>query len=354
MSASPPHGSAVFWAGLAGIACYRIPSVIQVPYSGALLALAEARRNSCNDGAAHEIASRRSLDGGRTWGDVAFIMGNESYYVGNPTVVAAYSGRLCLLVALHTPKCAGDCEVGNAISTSEDGGVSWSRPREITAALGAAGKARTGPGIGLLLTPPSKYAGRLLIPASTGMYGNDHAYISDDAGETWRAPAQPTLGPGFDESQLAMLSDGSVLIIMRHAAEGYKGKAIARSTDGGETWSNVSYASELKSPVCQASIASLRPRSGAPLSLFYSGDNSTSHTRERLTILRSDDDGKSWRRHLLIDAGPSAYSCLVAQPLARGGGCPCARGNESCAPCGGVLYEAAQQVMRFARFPLAL
>ena len=40
---------------------------------------------------------------------------------------------------------------GNAVTTSKDGGGSWSTPLNVTSSLGAEGKARTGPGLGLLL-----------------------------------------------------------------------------------------------------------------------------------------------------------------------------------------------------------
>ena len=81
-----PNATTVFAAGLAGVACYRIPSITQTD-KGTLLAFAEARHSSCADSAVQGIAVRRSTDGGRSWSDVATAVGNASYLVGNPTSV---------------------------------------------------------------------------------------------------------------------------------------------------------------------------------------------------------------------------------------------------------------------------
>lgn len=111
------------------------------------------------------------------------------------------------------------------------------------------------------------------------------------------------------------------------------------------TWGPVSFVDTLRSPNCQASLATIGK------SLWYAGANSTSHQRVALTLRNSEDGGRTWPGKLLVDAGPSGYSCLVPAPLATGDGCRSADGTLG--PCGGVLYEAANEVLRFVRFPLA-
>ena len=161
--------------------CYRIPSVVQTA-TGSLLAFAEARHGSCLDAYAVHIVSRASHDGGRTWSDLAVVAGNASVRLGNPTAVTLASGRLLLLLATHSAKCAGQCVTGNAVTVSDDQGVSWSIPAPLRVhaaplrahAPGASGGgprwrggARTGPGHALQLrTGP--HAGRVLVPSSTG------------------------------------------------------------------------------------------------------------------------------------------------------------------------------------------
>ena len=161
--------------------CYRIPSVVQTA-TGSLLALAEARHGSCLDAYAVHIVSRASHDGGRTWSDLAVVAGNASVRLGNPTAVTLASGRLLLLLATHSAKCAGQCVTGNAVTVSDDQGVSWSIPAPLRVhaaplrahAPGASGGgprwrggARTGPGHALQLRA-GPHAGRVLVPASTG------------------------------------------------------------------------------------------------------------------------------------------------------------------------------------------
>ena len=86
--------------------------------------------------------------------------------------------------------------------------------------------------------------------------------------------------------------------------------------------------------------------------MYYSGAASTTHQRVQLTIRRSDDSGATWPKSLngsgslVLDHGPSGYSCLVPAPLTKGG--------HRDGACGGVLYEAAGGVIRFVHFPLDL
>ena len=156
--------------------CFRIPSVLQTA-TGSLLAFAEARHGSCLDAYAVHIVSRASRDGGRTWSDLAVVAGNASVRLGNPTAVTLASGRLLLLLATHSAKCAGQCVTGNAVTVSDDQGVTWSIPAPLRAhAPGAPGSgprwrggARTGPGHALQLTS-GPHAGRVLVPASTGTH----------------------------------------------------------------------------------------------------------------------------------------------------------------------------------------
>jgi len=339
--------AAVFSPGLGNITCFRIPSVVQTP-DGTLVAFAEARRGSCGDGDSHEIASRRSTNGGITWDALSMAAGNETYWVGNPEAVVRADGSLLMLVATHKQGCTGNCVAGNAVLTSHDSGLSWSPPRDITAAMGPAAKARTGPGTALLLKGQGRNGARIVAPVSTGTYTADFVLLSDDSGATWRlaANASDTSSPatwlGRDEAQAAALPNGSTLLLMRHVAEPWEGKAAAVSHDGGATWGDAvtPWGLSLASPNCQASIASF---GGV---VYYSGDNSSSHVRANLVVRRSLDSAATWDDGLLIDAGSSAYSCLVGAPLLKATNC-------SATGCGGVLYEAGYPpVLSFVRFPL--
>ena len=261
-TASPLFPSAaVFTPGLANVTCFRIPSVVQT-LEGTLVAFAGARRGSCGDGDSHEIASRRSKDGGITWNALSIAAGNETYWVGNPEVVVRADGSLLMLVALHKQGCTGNCVAGNAVLTSHDSGLSSSPPRDITAAMGA--KARTGPGTALLLKGHGQNGARIVAPVSIGTYTADFVLLSDGSGTTWRlaANASNTSSPATwlmrDEAQAAALPNGSTLLLMRHVAAPWEGEAAAVSHDGGVTWGDAvaPWGLALASPNCQAPIAS--------------------------------------------------------------------------------------------------
>ena len=81
---------------------------------------------------------------------------------------------------------------------------------------------------------------------------------------------------------------------------------------------------------------------------FYSGPDSNSHERIRMTVRRSDDSGATWPYALRIDPNDGAYSCLVDGALIVGAN------KKADDKQGGVLYEAGGNQLRFVRFPLAL
>ena len=73
------------------IACFRIPSVV-VTKNNTIVAFSEARINSCNDCEITGIVSRRSDDGGISWGPISWVvkpininMVNNSNRGANPT-----------------------------------------------------------------------------------------------------------------------------------------------------------------------------------------------------------------------------------------------------------------------------
>ena len=68
-----PECTPVFYPGLGGSKCFRIPSIIQTS-QGTLLAFSENRVSDCGDnGAHHDLVARRSSDQGKTWGDMITV-----------------------------------------------------------------------------------------------------------------------------------------------------------------------------------------------------------------------------------------------------------------------------------------
>jgi sialidase-1 len=81
-------------------------------------------------------------------------------------------------------------------------------------------------------------------------------------------------------------------------------RALARSRDGGESWSPLELDEALLEPVCQASLISDKG------TMYFANPAST--RRERLTVKASRDNGRTWTGGRVLHEGPAAYSCLAA------------------------------------------
>lgn len=316
----------LFVSGTGGYHTYRIPSLIRTR-KGTLLAFCEGRRNARGDTGDIDIVLRRSTDRGRTWSGPVTTHEMGSDTIGNPCpVVERKSGAIHLLLTSNpghmTQKQIDDQSLPGTRqvwhSQSSDDGITWSKAVEITAAVKQPNWTwyATGPGVGIQLR-----SGRLVVPCDHTVAGTkadfSHAIYSDDQGRTWKL-GSPS-GEGVNECQVVELRDGSLLMNMR-SNHGRHRRAVSRSRDGGISWSGFGFDEALIEPVCQASLI----EAGGVL-LF---SNPASTQRENMTIRASRDDGKTWPVRLVLQKGPSAYSCLA--PVSRSHfGCLYERGEQS-------------------------
>ena len=151
---------------------------------------------------------------------------------------------------------------------------------------------------------------------------------------------------GTNEACVAELSDSSLLLNARDLssiAGGGPTRLLQRSADGGASWSEPWRSPRLVQPASHRGCHGSMAAAAGGNSLFFVAPNSAQR-RERLTLHRSDDGGRSWPRSLLLHAGPSAYSSVTLLP----GGCL------------GVLYERGErrtsffaEQVAFLRLPLA-
>lgn len=322
--------SRVFSQDIGGATCYRIPAVVQTT-SGALVAFAESRHGGCGDAQVKEIAVSTSKDNGQTWSSVVHAVGppTNAGNVGNLMPIALNDGRVALAY-LYRNNGGADEGDGNGIVFSEDDGATWSEPRDITAGFGESAGTMPGPGAGVQL----RHNGRLLLVSHLGQYHYDYVHYSDDLGETWSTIAQKF--PGMDEPAFADLGGGEVLANFRHRDERSRGRAVARSSDGGLTWSNLSYDSALRGPICQGSLAYIGN------SVYFTNPDSSSN-RVNLTVKKSDDGGYSWTNSYVFQEEASAgYSSLI-------------QGTVGSQDAGGILFESsAIGCIDFKTFPLSM
>jgi len=203
------------------------------------------------------------------------------------------------------------------VCSSKDDGVTWTRPVDITATA----KRKdwrwyaTGPGVGIQLRR-GRHAGRMVIPCdhstAKGMYGS-HAVISDDGGKTWRR-GEPIL-PDVNECQVVELADGKLMMNMRNYHKPSRGvRGVATSTDGGETFSKVSYDKALPEPRCQASFLRYSTAGPGRRNILLFSNPASKKGRVKMTVRASYDEGRTWPVARLIHAGGAAYSCLTVLP----------------------------------------
>ncbi len=349
---STPERTRVFVSGQDGYHTYRIPSLL-VTGRGTLLAFAEGRKHGGSDTGDIDLLLKRSTDGGRTWLAPQTVWDDGPNVCGNPCpVVDQTTGTIWLLLTWnrgddHEP----DIIAGKSrdtrrvfVTRSDDDGVTWAEPREITATAKQTNWTwyATGPGAGIQIAH-GPHRGRMVIPCDHIEAGSrryfSHVIVSDDAGRTWTLGGT-TPRDQVNECEVAEIQDGGLLLSMRNYDPSQRRRQQAVSSDGGMTWTDQRLVPELPDPTCQASLRRHSwPRDGRPGALLFSNPAST--RRDHLTVRVSHDDGRTWPVSRLLDPRPAAYSCLAVL------------GDGDVA----ILYEAGDrnpyESLVFSRFPLA-
>jgi sialidase-1 len=297
----------LFAQGVDGYHTYRIPA-LAVTTTGTVLAVCEGRVNSSADYGKIDIVLRRSTDGGATWSDTQIIHSDDDHTIGNPCIVVDQTTGVAWLTF-----CKDNDQV--FVTSSEDDGVTWSEPRDITSSVKPDNWTwyATGPGHGIQLS-----SGRLVIPCdhSEGARHHSpfyfsHVIYSDDHGDTWQVGGSTT--GSSDECEVVELADGRLYMTIRSADSSATTRLAAWSSDGGETWSDMQPVPDLIDPICQASIVRLTDtKSHARSRVVFA--NPASDERKRLTLRMSYDEATSWEVSKVLYVGPSAYSDLAVLP----------------------------------------
>ena len=136
---------------------------------------------------------------------------------------------------------------------------------------------------------------RLIVPLYSDGFSFSLMAITDDWGKTWKT-STPLVGLGNIQPSLARKKDGTLVAYMRDNGPAPKRLMISRSTDRGETWSQVED-TELPNPGAGAEVLVLEDGNWA---LIY---NDLERGRYSLAVSLSEDEGRSWRwtRHLERD-----------------------------------------------------
>ena len=309
---------------------YRIPG-LATTNKGTLIGVYDNRYSQGADLQGDiDVAMSRSTDGGSTWeamkpiidmGEFGGLPQDENG-IGDPAVLVDRSNNTIWVAGIWAHGHPGKrnwwaskqgmkpAETSQFIlSKSEDDGLTWSAPINITEQIKAKGwyLLLQGPGKGITLKDgtlvfPAQFKDEKQMPYSTIIYSKDH-------GKTWG------IGTGAKsnttEAQVVELSDGTLMLNMRDNRRG--SRSVYTTKDLGTTWTTHETSRKaLIEPVCMASLISFdHPTKGKIL--FFSNPNSTKG-RTNITIKTSFDEGKTWpveNQLELYEDGSYGYSCLT-------------------------------------------
>ena len=279
---------------------HRQPAIV-LSNQGTLLAFAE-QYTGWGDVGEHEIVLKRSVDGGKTWGEQIMVFDDGKANLNGPTpVVDRTTGTVWVMFARRCKDCL--------VTHSTDDGLTWTEPKLIESRKGL----WPGQSHGIQLS-----SGRMLCPARIGGGGGFWCYYSDDHGANWKK------GTWFKSKSLAALllspvelMDGTIYGNMRQM--GGRPPIWRRDTwsrDGGLTWDPPKANRALRDadgPGVKANVIRLsdeRRHDRNRVVFCCPGEGG----RKNPLVYISYDEFKTWSKGKQLLEGVFGYSDLVALP----------------------------------------
>jgi sialidase-1 len=335
----------VYTSGTEGHKIYRIPAIIGLP-DGRLLAFCEGRVKGSSDFGDINIVMKQSTDNGQTWSVLQTVVDYDSLQAGNPAPVVDVNDPSCpqgkIFLFYNTGNNnEGEVRKGKGLrevwyKTSADAGATWSDAVNITTQVHRPKQPHVNPAYNFsedwrayANTPghafqftTGEYKGRIYIAAnhSTGdpkPHAEDyfgHGFYTDDHGKTFHLSGTINL-PGSNEATAAEISGNGLLLNARNQKGDVRARIIARSNDGGQTWSDISFDRRLPDPVCEGTILNIGIKKGKHILAFCNAADTA--RRDNLTLRISFDEGITWTKNFLVDKSPdgkkdfTAYSDVV-------------------------------------------
>ncbi|MCK5280149.1 MAG: exo-alpha-sialidase, partial [Cyclobacteriaceae bacterium] len=305
---------------------------IVVTNSGKIVVIVQGRNSSgWSDRSGQDLWCKISDDSGKSWSDPVFMATHDKKSIcPNAAVYDKKTNRIHVLYNLfmwdytNVPKDVKGELVDNYSKqfeiTSDDEGLSWSTPHEITDMIKTDGAVMVvGSGEGIQL----KYGenkGRLIIAGGDFNKGKKVlCYYSDDHGETWnRSQLIPFEGEmaWASESKVAELSDGNLVLNSRtfvNTGDKQRLRTRAFSNDGGITWSTLENDPALLTVSCNGSLISVKHPKGKDGALLLCSVP-IGPKRTHGTVYVSFDGGQTWPLNKLVVEGQFAFSSLMELP----------------------------------------
>jgi sialidase-1 len=320
----------VFTGGQEGHATYRIPAIISLP-NGDLLAFAEGRVKGSADFGDINLVLKRSSDLGLSWSSLETLVDYDSLQAGNPAPVVdlldpAYPKGVVYLFYNTGNNHEYEVRLNQGLREiwvikSYDLGSSWTSPENITTQVHRPNHPSANPSYTFpedwrhyANTPghafqfqEGKYKGRLYVAAnhSTGnpqehfQEYRAHGFYSDDHGKSYRLSESLTF-PGSNEATAAPLSGDRLLMSVRNQEGTVRQRILAYSSDGGLTWDEEYFESQLPDPVCQGSLLAIGSEQGK--TILAHANAADPKDRNHLTVKLSWDEGRTWPTSIPIEA----------------------------------------------------
>ena len=308
-----------------------------------------------------DVGLSRSTDGGQTWEPMRIIMdmGDDPKWrfdgVGDPSILV--DERTGTIWVSATWSHGNRSWVGSGpglepaetgqfmLARSDDDGVTWSKPINITKQIKKPEWSfiLQGPGRGITMSD-----GTLVFPAQfqdpPEKKRTPHSTIiySKDRGDTWHCGTAAFRNT--TESAVVEIEPGVLMLNCRFDLTNRRVVMLTR--DMGQTWEeHPSSRKALPEPrACMGSLLGPVATSTNAIQseslLLFSNPNVENGPRRRMSIKASDDLGMTWptRWHTLVDEGASAgYSCLTMVDKKTVG----------------ILFEGSRAHMTFLRIPLS-
>ncbi len=344
-----------------GVHTSRIPALAATP-QGTLLCVYDLRRRKRRDLQEDiDIGLSRSTDGGQSWEPVRVIMdmgrygglGEEENGCSDPGIVVDRNTGDIFVAAVWMWGKLGEhqwngkgsepgFEIGRSAQflmvRSQDDGLTWSKPENMTRTLKKAE---------WILLAPSPQAGITLRDGTLVMPGegrdeNDRMFstliVSRDHGATWTVGSTAAHGNG--ECQAVQRNDGSILLNAR-TARPTKFRSVYVTNDLGQTWeAHPTHRKALIEPNCNGSMIRVDTvKDGRPISVLLFANPRSQTGRDHHTLQVSFDEGLTW---------PSEYRLLLDE--GRGNGYPSlARIDDDHV---GIVYEGSQAHLVFEKISL--
>lgn len=285
-----------------GYTVIRIPGIVSL-VNGDMLVYYECRRGG--DWSPIDIGVQKSCDGGKTWsGTKIIVSGRGRNTMNNPYMIADGD-------KLHFFYCENYKRLFYCFS--DDGGDSFSSPRDLTETIDGLTKnmfwsvIACGPGHGVMTEDNSIVIPLWFAQNKTDMFSHHPSVVTvlrmENGGNSFflSKPVGENILCDPNESCIALMPGGELLLNIRNENDNRR-RSLAKSYDGGKTWTSPKFCVDLPDPICCAGMCEYGN------DILFSNCNSETE-RKYLTLKRINASWKISEKLLISEIGGYSDIC---------------------------------------------